>query len=268
MGMKYEDGKAHDQKFVDYLKTYDVREMEDQMMRQIDAKHPTDPNRTKLKDLEAQMEIIKQKAINSGTNMYHRREVQRAVERIEEEYKNPLEDDTHGQLHAQFAEEVSAKWEVLEEDWNQKMDDLDKVLDSDEEVKEYQAALIERMSPYDTENFKIADFMAKEYPIDEESEEEVFEEKSMFDPNQKQGGEWVTATSNPKVNKVKFFEEIDETNDISISQNGFGSKDLHKRSNENLYNLQHQSKRGKIGKNFESKKLDDICKRVTEYRRA
>ena len=75
MGMKYEDGKAHDQKFVDYLKTYDAREMEEQMMRQIDAKHPTDPNRTKLKDLEAQMEIIKQKAINSGTNMYHRREV-------------------------------------------------------------------------------------------------------------------------------------------------------------------------------------------------
>ena len=34
----------------------------------------------------------------------------------------------------------------------------------------------------------------------------------MFDPNQKQGGEWVTATSNPKVNKVKFFEEIDRQN--------------------------------------------------------
>ena len=49
----------------------------------------------------------------------------------------------------------------------------------------------------------------------------------------------MTATSNPKVNKVKFFEEIDESNDIFISQNGFGSKDLHKRSNENLYNLQH-----------------------------
>jgi hypothetical protein len=61
----------------------------------------------------------------------------------------------------------------------------------------------------------------------------------MFDPNQKQGGEWVTATSNPKVNKVKFFVDIDDSNDISISENGFGSKDLHKRSNENLYNLQH-----------------------------
>lgn len=100
MGMKYEDGKAHDQKFVDYLKTYDAKEMEDEMMSRVDAKHPSDPNRTKFKDLEAQMEIIKQKAIKSGTNMYHRREVQRAVEKIEEEYKNPLEDDTHGQLHA------------------------------------------------------------------------------------------------------------------------------------------------------------------------
>jgi hypothetical protein len=32
---------------------------------------------------------------------------------------------------------MAAKWEVLEEDWNQKMNELDRVLDSDEEVKEY-----------------------------------------------------------------------------------------------------------------------------------
>ena len=237
MGMKYEDGKAHDQKFVDYINTYDGKEMERDMMKSIDAKHPTDPSRTKLGDLDKQMEIIKQKAINSGTNMYHRREVYRAVEKIEDEYRNPLEADTHGQLHEEYANRVSAEWEVLEEGWNTKMDEMDAMMDSDEEVKEYQAALIERMSPYDTDNFKIADFLAKEYPIDEPSEEEEFEEKSMFDPNAKQGGEWVTATSNPKVNKVKFFEDVDDSNDVLISEHGFGSQDLHKRSNENLYNL-------------------------------
>ena len=81
------------------------------------------------------MRLIAEKAMKSGTNMYHRKEVQRAVERIENEYKNPLEDDTHGALHEEYANKVSAEWEGLEEEWNTKMEEIDKAFDSDEEVK-------------------------------------------------------------------------------------------------------------------------------------
>jgi hypothetical protein len=52
------------------------------------------------------------------------------------------------------------------------MEELERDMDSDEDVKEYRAQLIEKMSPYDTEQFKIADYLEKEFPVDEESEEE------------------------------------------------------------------------------------------------
>lgn len=133
---------------------------------------------------------------------------------------------------------MTALWDGQEEEWNTKMEELERDMDSDEDVKEYRAQLIEKMSPYDTEQFKIADYLEKEFPVDEESEEEQFEEKSMFDPTEKQG-QWVSIMGKPSENKVRFHEELDDKNELKINERGFGSKDLHKRSNENLYNIQH-----------------------------
>ena len=67
MGLKYEDGKAHDQKFADFLKTYDVKGLENALYESVDSKHVDDPSRTKLKDLEKEMEMLKEKTIKSGT---------------------------------------------------------------------------------------------------------------------------------------------------------------------------------------------------------
>ena len=151
-----------------------------------------------------------------------------------------MEKDSHGKLHEAFAAEMLNKWEAVEEEWDTKMTALDLEMDSDEEVKEYKAKLIEKMAPYDTAEFKISDFMEKNFPVDEESEteEEQFEEKSMFDPTEKQG-KWIGIMQKPSETRVRFDEKLDDENNVEIGELGFGSKDLHKKSNENLYNIQH-----------------------------
>lgn len=222
-----------------------------------------------MKDIEAQMDIIRERAIKSGTGGYKPSDVRRAIDKVMEEYNNPLEDDVHGTIHEELEAKYLAELEANEERLDAQMDEIEKALDSDEEMKVYRSGLIERMSKYDTDDFKIAEYLEKQYPIEEEPEsegEEAFEEKSMFDPNQ--NAEWVRANRGPKLDKVKFLEETDNTNDITIDpRSGFGSKDAHKRSNENLYNLRHSSKNGLLGKNANSKQLDEICKKVTQYRR-
>ena len=79
MGLKYEDGKAHDQKFAEFLDIYDVTKMEDALFKSIDQKNMDDPSRSKLKDIEKQMELLKEKAIKSGTNQILRKDIQKVV---------------------------------------------------------------------------------------------------------------------------------------------------------------------------------------------
>ena len=226
MGLKYEDGKAHDHKFAEFMQVYDVSKLQDAIYKDLDHKHITDSSRSKLQDIEKQMEFLKEKAIKSGNAGVPRREIEKIIRQVKDEYANPMAKDSHGQLHAAFAKETLDKWESVEADYEAQMAQIDIDLDSDEEIKEYKSKIAEKLSQYDTDNFKIADFMEKEFPVDEESEsEEVFEEKSKFDQNEGQG-KWVGIMQKVSENqdKFRFDEELDDENKIEITEAGFGSK--------------------------------------------
>jgi hypothetical protein len=58
----------------------------------------------------------------------------------------------------------------------------------------------------------------------------------MFDPID-ENKEFTRAMRVPAKERVRFYEELNDTNDFKIGKDKFGSKEKYKRSNENLYNL-------------------------------
>jgi hypothetical protein len=58
MGLKYEDGKAHDQKFADYLKIVDPDAWHQILLKGMDHKNQEDPTRSKLRDIEKQLDHL------------------------------------------------------------------------------------------------------------------------------------------------------------------------------------------------------------------
>lgn len=95
------------------------------------------------------------------------------------------------------------------EEFTPKAEEADRELDSDEEVEHFKAQVIERLSKYDPKaEERIAKILGIDKVEDEdellsagedgEGFEEEFEENSMFDPNNKKTGEFVSATRVPR----------------------------------------------------------------------
>jgi hypothetical protein len=73
----------------------------------------------------------------------------------------------------------------------------------------------------------------------------------------------------PANERVKFHEELDDTNDFKIGKDKFGSKELYKRSNENLYNLQHVTKKNRMDRlDVSQKRLRELATATTSFKRA
>jgi hypothetical protein len=172
------------------------------------------------------------------------------------------------------------------------MDEMENMLDSDEEIENYKQNLMERFSKYDTEDFKIADYLdapesEEEFDVvedaqegdegqvageddhavsGEEVEEEEFEENSKFEP--KKEALFTRVMRDPYKDGLKFLEETDDSNDLKIHKSKFGSREAYKRSNENLYNLQHATKRDRLSKRDNNlEMLKEQAAATTRYRR-
>lgn len=51
-------------------------------------------------------------------------------------------------------------------------------------------------------------------------------------------------------------------------QKKFGSKELYRNSNENLYNLKYENKYGRVQDDISMKKIKKLAEAVTKYKRA
>ena len=125
----------------------------------MDHKNQDDPTRSKLRDLEKQLGLLQQKVEKSGSNQYLRKDVQKIMQKIDEEYANQLTHDTHGQLHEAFEKQVQDEWEPYAEQYEAGLEELEKNMDSDEEVIWYREQLTEKMKAYDTDSYKFEDFL-------------------------------------------------------------------------------------------------------------
>jgi hypothetical protein len=73
----------------------------------------------------------------------------------------------------------------------------------------------------------------------------------------------------PAKERVKFTEELDDTNEFSIGKDRFGSKEMYKKSNENLYNLQHVTKKNRMDRlDVSQKRLRELATAATSFKRA
>ena len=73
----------------------------------------------------------------------------------------------------------------------------------------------------------------------------------------------------PAKERVRFDEELDDTNDFKIGKDKFGSKEMYKRSNENLYNIQHATKKNRMDRlDVSQKKLRELAAAATSFKRA
>ena len=56
----------------------------------MDHKNQDDPTRSKLKDLEKQLGLLRERVEKSGSNQYLRKDISRIYYKIDEEYANQL----------------------------------------------------------------------------------------------------------------------------------------------------------------------------------
>jgi hypothetical protein len=116
MGLKYEDGKAADQKFADFINSKDSSKLERQLLFEMDAPHPDDPSRTKLGDLASKVEKLRERVAASGEQAVPTHEIRKMVQGVMDEYDDPLENDPNGALLEEYVKKLETEFEGVQED--------------------------------------------------------------------------------------------------------------------------------------------------------
>jgi len=123
MGMFIEDGKALDPKLANYLKTTDPSKFLEETFVN-DKQHPTDPKRSKMKDLYAFIDKLHERMDATGVKEFDPREMKHFLRELSDTYDSPFRNDKTDDNFDAYVEKQGEKFSQLEEKWEEQRQDF------------------------------------------------------------------------------------------------------------------------------------------------